>query len=408
MLGFSSVSDLLDPKWEVAWNTIRDAEDALSLIETDAFEAVALGGLVVATMFEAGAKVEYNIKSTYVKTNSTSSSSMSNAISAGLEATIPGGPSTSVKTTVKKSVDETAASEGITQSTEVTEESRGPTGMKVSTTCFQDNSCNDQVQEAANACNADPLCPFITVGQEAVTTIGDFMNWTVGEFDDTVFLDALSIYFRSNQCKDPMRNQTWPGSPSSMTNFYDVVNGDGTVQETAQCFGNKQCMLTIDDVNSGSPTQLCEQVDPNWCKLRCDSGSCENYWILSETKQDCDAESTAIGCGGCKDKAASRDILKKDGYTETDGFVSYCRGGPCVWTTQKTQCNGLTKNPTITTAEACKKACCDDNTCAVWQFSAAGYVNQCWYGANCNNKGRLTWKDGGIRKLGTDLAPDCL
>ena len=406
MLGFSSVSDLLDPKWELAWKTIRDAEDALSLIETKAFQEVAMGGLVVATMFKAGVKVEYNIKSTYVKTNSTSSSSMSNAISAGLEVAIPGGPKASVKTTVKKSVDETAASEGITQSTQVTEESKGPTGMNVTATCFQDNSCNDQVQEAANKCNANPLCPFITVDQEAVTTIGDIMNWTVGEFDDTVFLDALSIYFASNQCKDPQHNQTWPGSPSSMTNFYDVVNGDGSLQKTEQCFGNKQCMLTIDDVNIGPPTQLCKQVDPNWCKIRDYTNF--NYWFLSETKQDCDAESTAIGCGTCEDKATSIDILKKEGFTETDGFVSYCRGGPCVWTEQTTQCMYLKKYPAITTAEACKNACCDDYTCAVWQFSAAGYVNQCWYGANCDKKGGLTWKYGGIRKMGTDQAPDCV
>ena len=68
--------------------------------------------------------------------------------------------------------------------------------------------------------------------------------------------------------------------------------------------------------------------------------------------------------------------------------------------------------------EACKDACCGDYTCAVWQFDADGYRNQCWYGPacdefgydkNCDEKeGDLTWTYGGIRKMGCDQAPNCV
>ena len=144
-----------------------------------------------------------------------------------------------------------------------------------------------------------------------------------------------------------------------------------------------------------------------YCKLSCNSGSCENYWIQTKTQAECDTESTAIGCGSCKDQGDSAAILEQAGMP-TNGFVSLCVGGPCVWTTQKTQCMGLTHYPAITTQSACEDACCGDNTCAVWQFNANGYSNQCWYGANCDEKGGLTWTYGGIRKMGTNQAPDCV
>ena len=151
------------------------------------------------------------------------------------------------------------------------------------------------------------------------------------------------------------------------------------------------------------PDCSAEQDDLNYCKLSCDSGSCDNYWIQTETKAECDTESTALGCGACKDKGTSDAILLWQAHMHRDGFVSLCEGGPCVWTEQKTQCMGLTSYSTLTTWEACKNACCGDKNCAVWQFSAEGYVNQCWYGANCDTKGGLTWKYGGIRKT-----PDCV
>ena len=69
-----------------------------------------------------------------------------------------------------------------------------------------------------------------------------------------------------------------------------------------------------------------EQGDPNYCKLGCDSGSCENYFIQTETKTQCDTESTALGCGACKDKGTSDAILRQ-ARMPTDGFVSLCVGG---------------------------------------------------------------------------------
>ena len=180
-----------------------------------------------------------------------------------------------------------------------------------------------------------------------------------------------------------------------------------------------QCPLRT----SSTPVACCQsqglcqdpKYDPAYyCKLNDDSGSSENYWIQTESKEKCDSESTALGCGTCKEKGSSHTILDQAGMHDdrdkkiTKGFVSYCRGGPCVWKTQKTQCMGLTHYPAITTQSACEDACCGDNTCAVWQFNANGYSNQCWYGANCDEKGGLTWTYGGIRKMGTNQAPDCV
>ena len=127
----------------------------------------------------------------------------------------------------------------------------------------------------------------------------------------------------------------------------------------------------------------------------------ENYWIQTKTKGVCDTRSTEIGRGGaCKDKGPGDVILETAGMPK-EGFVSYCVGGPCVWTQQRTQCTGLTKYPALTTAKACKDACCNDYTCAVWQFDADGYRDQCWYGTNCDTKGddnsaAYSWTYGGL------------
>ena len=168
-----------------------------------------------------------------------------------------------------------------------------------------------------------------------------------------------------------------------------------------KCSGCKIVMFCNED---------CQAPDcAYYCKLNEDSGSTENYLIQTETKEGCDTESTAIGCGTCKDKGTSDTILEQAGMpTNGFSFVSYCQGGPCVWTTQKTQCMGLKKYPNIKTSSACKAACCGDYTCAVWQFDADGYKDQCWYGTNCDELGDLTWTSGGIRKMGCDQAPNCV
>lgn len=181
--------------------------------------------------------------------------------------------------------------------------------------------------------------------------------------------------------------------------------------------------VTVD----GTPTACCQSqglcqvapVPPNqdpayYCKLNDDSGSSENYWIQTESKEKCDSESTALGCGTCKDKGTSHTILDQAGMHDdlegkiTKGFVSYCQGGPRVWREQKTQCLGLTNYPALTTPSGCKDACGGDYTCAVWQFDADGYNDQCWYGTNCDELGDLTWTSGGIRRMGTNQAPDCV
>ena len=109
---------------------------------------------------------------------------------------------------------------------------------------------------------------------------------------------------------------------------------------------------------------------------------------------DAGQEDFSSYCSG-EDETACKG--KKECHWYAGIFSSYCA---CAWTEQLTQCMGLTKYPALTTAEACKNACCDDKNCGVWQFSAADYVNQCWYGAFCNNKGRLIWEYGGIRTGG--------
>ena len=185
------------------------------------------------------------------------------------------------------------------------------------------------------------------------------------------------------------------------------------------CLDLVQCPLKT----RGTPTTCCQSLgfcdnQENYCKLSCNSGSCENYWIHTETKAECDTESIALGCGTCKDKGPSDAILTKAGMP-TEGFVSLCAGGgSCVWSTQTIHCVGLKYYPALTTPEACKDACCGDYTCAVWQFDADGYRNQCWYGPacdefgydkNCDEKeGDLTWTYGGIRKMGCDQAPNCV
>ena len=98
--------------------------------------------------------------------------------------------------------------------------------------------------------------------------------------------------------------------------------------------------------------------------------------------------------------SSSSTALVGSGTAASDLKTLTMETDACVWTEQLTQCMGLTKYPALTTAEACKNACCDDKNCGVWQFSAADYVNQCWYGAFCNNKGRLIWEYGGIRTGG--------
>ena len=109
---------------------------------------------------------------------------------------------------------------------------------------------------------------------------------------------------------------------------------------------------------------------------------------------DAGQEDFSSYCSG-EDETACKG--KKECHWYAGIFSSYCA---CAWTEQLTQCMGLTKYPALTTAEACKNACCDDKNCGVWQFSAADYVNQCWYGTHCNNKGRLIWEYGGIRTGG--------
>jgi hypothetical protein len=193
------------------------------------------------------------------------------------------------------------------------------------------------------------------------------------------------------------------------------------------CLDVVQCPLRT----SSTPTTCCLslgscQDQAYYCKLNEDSGSTENYWIQTETQAECDTKSKAIGCGSCKDGGTSDNILEMAGMP-TEGFVSYCRGGPCVWATQRVQCMGLKNYPDIKNQKDCADACCNDYTCAVWQFDAIGYSNQCWYGTNCDTKGdpdngaeggnwgpkedgnnEYYWTYGGIRSMGTAQAPDCM
>ena len=197
----------------------------------------------------------------------------------------------------------------------------------------------------------------------------------------------------------------------------------GTVVEDRQelCLEVVQCPLRT----SGTPIMCCIatgmcQDQPHYCKLSLESGSYENYWIQTESKADCDTESSAIGCGTCKDKGQSDLILIKAGMP-TDGFVSYCRGGPCVWTTQTVRCMGLKYYPDIKSPKDCADACCNDYNCAVWQYDSELNRDQCWYGKGTKHKGYLNntfcddhgditskayqWTYGGLRLMGTEQAP---
>jgi hypothetical protein len=77
------------------------------------------------------------------------------------------------------------------------------------------------------------------------------------------------------------------------------------------------------------------------------------------------------------------------------------------------QVMGLKYYPALTTPKACKDACCNDYTCAVWQFDAVGNRDQCWYGTNYDNIGDDNtranyWTYGGLRLMGIDQAPSCV
>lgn len=166
-----------------------------------------------------------------------------------------------------------------------------------------------------------------------------------------------------------------------------------------------------DTIPFPTPTTACQQT--GWCPDQYDichlnkkSGSTENYMIRAENKAKCDTESTAMGCGNCKDHQTSRDVIGPALPVPSDGFATYCQGGPCVWKTQRGQCMGLNYYSAFTTPEACADACCGDYRCAVWQFSGPGYEDQCWYGANCDTLGYYSWKHGGIRPM--PQAPDCV
>ena len=231
---------------------------------------------------------------------------------------------------------------------------------------------------------------------------------TVGENYDEHACDGCVAFYKfmtESRYVDPFLRQQFcelvagliPGNRKQQEKYLDI------------CFD----LLHCNEWNGGTATECClyQGVCKNsgyYCKLNCNSGSCENYWIQTNTQAECNTESTAIGCGDCKNQVDSTAILEKAGMPK-DGFVSHCVGGPCVWTLQRTQCIGLTKYPALTTAKACKDACCDDYTCAVWQFDADGHRDQCWYGKNCDELGEfLAWTYGGIRSMGTDQAPDCV
>jgi len=236
---------------------------------------------------------------------------------------------------------------------------------------------------------------------------------TVGENYDEYACDGCVAFYKfmtESRYVDPFLQQQFcelvagliPGNRKQQEKYLDI------------CFDLLHCY----EWNGGTATECClyQGVCKNsgyYCKLNCNSGSCENYWIQTNTQAECNTESTAIGCGNCKNQVDSTAILEKAGMP-TNGFVSLCAGGPCVWIEQKTQCMGLKHYPAITTSSACEDACCGDNNCAVWQFDADGYSDQCWYGTvefdwypdptytQCRDKGSLTWSYGGIRKI-----PDC-
>ena len=76
----------------------------------------------------------------------------------------------------------------------------------------------------------------------------------------------------------------------------------------------------------------------------------------------------------------------------------------CTWIDQTIQCDGLAFYADIKTSTDCQNACCNECTCDVWQFSATGYEDQCWFGTNdCDDKGDLTWTYDGLK----DTGPDC-
>ena len=241
----------------------------------------------------------------------------------------------------------------------------------------------------------------------------DIVKWQTGKELGDTYEKALKDYYSYAKCIPKKK----PSATDPSIDF-NTFNGFGDAKETkVPCSPFNICVKALHQAGDKGietiGTDMCEANYGYYCKLSCNSGSCENYWIQTKTQAECDIKSTEIGCGNCKDQGSSTAILAPAGMP-TNGFVSLCAGGPCVWIEQKTQCMGLKHYPAITTSSACEDACCGDNNCAVWQFDADGYSDQCWYGTvefdwypdptytQCRDKGSLTWSYGGIRKI-----PDC-
>ena len=104
-------------------------------------------------------------------------------------------------------------------------------------------------------------------------------------------------------------------SSSMMSYLRTTYNRDNVAN---YCNELMQCPLRT----SSTPTACCQsqglcqdpKYDPAYyCKLNDDSGSSENYWIQTESKEKCDSESTALGCGNCKEDGISHTILDQAG-----------------------------------------------------------------------------------------------
>ena len=150
-------------------------------------------------------------------------------------------------------------------------------------------------------------------GRELETVGEDYDEYKCGGcVAHYMYMQSINYFLQEEWCR-LVAEELIPGNENQKETYLDIC------YDLADCY-------------DGTATGCCVyqgtcQGSGYYCKLNCNSGSCENYWIQKKTQAECDTVSTAIGCGNCKNKDDSTAILEKAGMP-TNGFVSLCGEGP--------------------------------------------------------------------------------
>jgi len=210
-------NNLVRPEYVRAWREVRGLQllqypnDSLSILEryvfqNAAFKLVAEAGIFIPQVYMYGVEVNYRMSGSFVQTTVNNTKTISNSLSAGISYQIPESVSASFSLTNAVSHTVNTAMSSSEEEVTVNAEKRG---VGVSVGCLNDNTCGDDVENAAEIIRADvsrlgePLSANSYLSMDSFVKNYFAAEGEIATFDDGFpngFKNALMYYYSYEKC----------------------------------------------------------------------------------------------------------------------------------------------------------------------------------------------------------------